>query len=72
MAQRFFNQEADYERFLAAGPGYVCNNIHMGAPYHRLHHSDCSVLNRAEPASLVDGQLSRRFAALISTISLRL
>jgi len=50
MIQRFHHQESDYQAFLDGGAGFVCNNIGMGPRWHRLHRSDCNMLNRAGPA----------------------
>jgi len=50
MVIEFHNQEAAYESFLAAGPAFVCNNLGTGSQYHRVHRSDCNILNRAGPA----------------------
>jgi hypothetical protein len=50
MVQEFHNQESEYEAFLSAGPAYVCNNLGLGAKWHRIHTSDCTMLNRAGPA----------------------
>jgi len=48
----FYNREAEYESYLRAGPAFVCNNLGTGPQYHRVHRSDCNMLNRAGPASV--------------------
>ncbi len=40
MVTEFYNQETDYESFLAAAPSFVCNNLSMGMESHKVHHSD--------------------------------
>ena len=50
MVTEFYNQETDYESFLAAAPSFICNNLGMGMESHKVHHSDCSILHRAGPA----------------------
>ena len=50
MATPFHNQEAEYEQFLHEGTAFVCNNLETGRQYHKVHRSDCNILNRAGPA----------------------
>lgn len=50
MVIEFFNEEAEYEAFLSGGPGFVCNNLGFLPADHRIHRSDCNMLNRAGPA----------------------
>lgn len=48
---QFHHQEADYTRYVAEGPAFVCNGLDMTSEYHRLHYSTCNMLNRAGSAS---------------------
>jgi len=50
MVIEFLNQESAYQAYLNAGPAFVCNNLGYGPETHRLHRSDCNMLNRAGPA----------------------
>jgi len=50
MVIEFLNQEAEYQAFLDGGQAFVCNNLGMGLETHRIHVSECSMLNRAGPA----------------------
>ncbi len=49
VAREFFHQEREYEAFLKGG-GFVCNGIGMGPSWHRVHRTDCTILNHAGPA----------------------
>jgi hypothetical protein len=50
MVIEFKNKEREYEEFLSGGPAFVCNNLGYGPETHRIHSSECSMLNRAGPA----------------------
>jgi hypothetical protein len=51
MVIEFLNQETEYQAFLDGGPAFVCNNLEFGpSEEHRIHESECSMLNRAGPA----------------------
>jgi hypothetical protein len=48
--EQFFNQEAEYTRFLQRGGSFICNGLGMGTQWHRVHKSGCNMLDRAGPA----------------------
>jgi hypothetical protein len=50
MVVEFFNQETEYKAFLDGGPAFVCNNLGYGPETHRIHGSECNMLNKAGPA----------------------
>src|SRR3990172_9240887 len=50
MVTEFHNQEAEYASFLGAGLAFVCNNLGFGREWHKIHRSDCNLLNKAGPA----------------------
>jgi hypothetical protein len=50
MVVEFFNQEREYQTFLDSGQAFVCNNLGMGPETHRIHVSQCNMLNRTGPA----------------------
>ena len=50
MAIPFYNQEAEYQQFLREGAAFICNNLKTGQQYHKVHRSDCNILNNSGPA----------------------
>jgi len=47
MVVEFFKQEGEYQAFLDAGRAFVCNNLGYGPGTHRVHTSECNMLNKA-------------------------
>lgn len=44
--EHFHQQEREYATYLREGNSFVCNGLGMGVEWHRVHRSDCIMLNR--------------------------
>jgi hypothetical protein len=76
MVNEYFNQEEEYREFLATGLGFVCNNLGFAPESHRIHRSDCNMLNRAGPAKFglhtsVKKACSRDLGELVAWVTAR-
>ena len=74
MAIEYHNKETEYRLYMGEGSAFVCNNLGTGPENHVVHHSDCSILNRAGPAKYglhtsVRKRCSRDLQDLISSLT---